>query len=222
MTPDVQGDHDRLERPGSGGGAGDDPSAVVDMVYALDGVSLPGAHAAALASAIGEALPWLASVPTASIHPLRAAPTTGGEVLLARRARLVVRLPRSRIANARALEGRRLEVAGRTLVVGGGTPRALTAAPTLYAARVASLARDDRAFQEEVTAWVADLKVRCRPITGRCKKFMSGSMEIATWGLALHGLPPDDSIRLQGVGYGAYPLWGCGIFLPHKAITVAD
>ena len=210
------------ERPEGGVDVLDDGATVVDLAYAVDGDSLPAAHAESLASAIGDALPWLADEPAAAIHPLRTSPTTGGEVLLARRTRLVLRIPEPRIGDARALEGRRLAVAGRTLVVGAGARRPLAPAPTLYAARVASRASDDRAFHEEIAGWLAGCNVRCQVIEGRSRTFRTYSMEITTWGLALHGLPPDDSLRVQRLGCGPFRLLGCGIFVPHKAIAVAD
>lgn len=201
-------------QPGSG-------SAMIDMIYALDGTSLPAVHAGALADAVGACLPWLAAEPSASIHPLRTSPTAGGDVLLARRARLAIRMPEARVADAHALEGRVLDVAGRRLVVGAGAPRSLTASPTLYAARVASETLDDAAFHDEIGAWLAGLPVRCEHIAGRFRRFATGSRELTVRGLALHGLAAADSVDLQRRGYGPHGLLGCGIFVPHKAIAVA-
>ncbi len=199
----------------------DDGPAMVDMVYALDATSLPAVHAGALADAIGACLPWLAGEPTASIHPLRTAPTVGGDVLLARRARLVIRVPEARLPDAHALEGRVLDVAGRRLVVGAGTPRSLAASPTLYAARVASEAVDDAAFDGEIGAWLAGLAVRCEHIAGRSRRFATGTRDLTVRGLAIHGLVADDSVELQQRGCGPHGLLGCGILVPHKAIAVA-
>ena len=50
----------------------------------------------------------------------------------------------------------------------------------------------------------------------------AGGREVLAYGLALHGLSPADSVRVQGEGLGPHRRLGCGIFVPHKAIAVPD
>ena len=59
-------------------------------------------------------------------------------------------------------------------------------------------------------------------ISGRPRRLAAGGQEVLAYGLALHGLSPADSLRVQGEGLGPHRRLGCGIFVPHKAIAVPD
>jgi len=194
---------------------------VVDVLFELAGTSLPADCAEALADAVARWLPWLDAEPAAGIHPLRTAATTHGRVVLARRAKLVLRVPAARAADARALCGRTLAVADGVLTTGMATERPLAPSPTLYAQRVTTGAADDRAFHDDVLRWLADIGVRCEFISGRPRRLAAAGREIVGFGLALHGLAPADSVRVQGAGIGGERRLGCGIFVPHKAIATS-
>ena len=101
----------------------DEAKPGVDVVFGLGGTSLPHDHAEALARAVAVWLPWLADEPSAGIHPLRTAPTTQGMVLLARRARMTLRVPAHRAEASLGLSEKRLEV-GEGLAIGGGEVKA--------------------------------------------------------------------------------------------------
>lgn len=193
----------------------------VDVVFGLEGTSLPSDHAEALARSVEEWLPWLTQEPAAGIHPLKTAPTSQGLVLVARRARLLLRVPGHRAEASLALAGRRLPV-GAGLTTGRGAARELTPSSTLYAARVSSDAKDERAFEDEVSGWLATSGVRCKCIAGRARALGVGGGVRSAFGLALHGLAPEDSLRIQSEGIGPHRHLGCGIFLPHKAIALGD
>ncbi len=199
----------------------DESAPVIELVFALEGASLPADHADALADAVGRTLPWFASEALAGILPLRTAPTTHGLVLLARRAKLVLRIPAHRTADGLALAGRTLEVAADRLVVGPGSARSLVPSATLYAHRVVTGARDERAFHDDVVRWRVETGMGGEFISGRARQFVAGGREVLGFGLALHGLGPRDSLRAQGSGLGSGRKLGCGIFVPHKAIATA-
>ncbi len=199
----------------------DEAKPGVDVVFGLGGTSLPHDHAEALALAVAVWLPWLEDEPSAGIHPLRTAPTTQGMVLLARRARLTLRVPAHRAAASLGLSEKRLEV-GEGLAIGGGEVKAFVPSPTLYSGRVATTARDDRAFHDEVARWLDAVGVHGEIISGRPRRLAAGGQEVLAYGLALHGLSPADSVRVQGEGLGPHRRLGCGIFVPHKAIAVSD
>jgi len=201
--------------------AGGDGIAVVDVLFDLSGTRVPADHAAALARAVADALPWFDAEPRAGIHPLRAAPSTHGALVLARRAKLVLRVPVSEASESLALAGRVLDIAGESVVVGQGATRPLVPSATLYAQRVATAARDERAFHDDVVRWLAGMDVRCEFISGRARCLSAGGGEITAYGLALHGLAPSDSLRVQSEGLGGQRRLGCGIFVPHKTIATA-
>lgn len=193
----------------------------IDVVFGLEGTSLPSDHAEALARSVAEWLPWLPEDPTAGIHPLKTAPTSQGMVLVARRARLLLRVPGHRAEASLALAGHRLPV-GAGLTTGRGTARALVPSSTLYAARVSSDAKEERAFEEEVARWLARAEVRCKCIAGRARPLAIGGGMRSAFGLALHGLAPEDSLRIQSEGLGPHRHLGCGIFVPHKTIALSN
>lgn len=204
--------------PGFAGGVG---GSAVDVSFELSGRHVPADPAAALALAVTAALPWFASEPCAGIHPLRAAPSTHGTLVLARRARLVLRVPEARATQALALAGRRLDLQGEPVTVGAGHPKALAPCATLFAQRVATGARDERDFHEAVVRRLAELGVRCELISGRARSVRGEGREVVGYALALHGLAPADSLRVQAEGIGGERRLGFGIFVPHKAIATS-
>jgi len=193
--------------------------SVVDVLFELSGTLVPADCAAALALAVTAALPWFVAEPRAGIHPLRAAPSTHGTQVLARRARLMVRVPEARAAGTLALAGRGLDLGGEPVTVGAGHLRALAPSATLFAQRVASDSGDERAFHDNVVRWLAELGVRCEFISGRARSVGAEGREVLCYSLALHGLGPADSLRVQAEGLGGERRLGFGIFVPHKAIA---
>lgn len=197
-------------------------AAVLDVVLELAGTSLPAEHAFELWRAVGACLPWLADEPGAGIHPLRTSPSSGGEALLARRAKLVLRVPLARGSDALGLGGRTLKVAGRTLAVGAGVLRPLQAWSTLHAQRVTCGPWDDATFHDAIVRSLAALEVDCQFITGRRRFQRAAGREIAGFSVALIGVGAAESLRVQSVGIGGERGLGWGIFVPHKAIAAAE
>lgn len=194
-------------------------AAYVDVVFEIAGTSVPADHAWPLWRALAHRLPWLADEEGVGIHPLRVAPTGYGVALLARRARLALRVRRERVLDALTLTGAALDVAGSALMVGAGGERPLRAWATLYARQVATGVVDEAAFQEDAVRRLAATGVVCECISGRRRTFLAGTREIVVFGLALHNVKPGDSLRVQCEGMGGERVLGCGIFVPHKSIA---
>jgi CRISPR-associated protein Cas6 len=196
---------------------GDAP--VVDVVFALAGTSLPAEHAVELWQATVSRLPWIAGERRAGVFPLRTSVAPGGEALLARRAKLVLRIPRERVAEARALAGQSLDVAGRRLDVGAGELRPIRAWGTLHAQRVTLGEADDARFETALAAALEALEVDCEFITGRRRTQRVGTEEVVGFSVALVGLRPEASLAVQCEGIGGERRLGWGIFVPHKSIA---
>ena len=196
--------------------------SVVDIVFDIEGTSLPVEHALALLHALEGPLPWFPEEAWTGVHPVRGAATGYGVLLLANRAKLVLRMPESRLQESRALEGQLLDVAGSPLRVGSGRLRPLQPGATLHAQRVASEAGDEGAFQDEVAARLEALGVGCKFITGRARTARAGARDIGGYSVALHGLGIEDSLRMQREGMGGDRCLGWGIFVPAKTIVAAD
>ena len=95
---------------------------MVDVAFALEGDRLPGNPVFALWRAVVQVLPWLEDEPSAGIMPLRAA-RAGDAMLLPKRARMIMRLPAERVAQAQKLSGQVLDIEGHTLTVGAAKAR---------------------------------------------------------------------------------------------------
>ena len=188
----------------------------VDVVFALAGDGVPEDYPFALLREVARHLPWLESDPEAGIHPLRGARTDYGVLLLPHRARLVLRVRAARAEDALALAGRALALDARTLRVGAGRVRALEPYGALYAHLVAGDALDEGDFLEGVAARLAGLGAACKSVCGRRRRLRAGDREISGFGLMLHELAADQSLRVQRSGLGGERGLGCGVFVRHR------
>lgn len=196
-------------------------TSMVDLAFTIEGDRLPRDHRELLAAALEAALPWLCRTPGAGVHRLNVvtmAAAGGGQALLSRRTKLVLRVPRAQAGDAAALVGTTLDLGGHVLRVGALHPRELLPWGTLYAHVVAADADavpDEAAFMREVEDELRQLGVPCRPICGRLQQLESGRLQ--GYSLMLDGLSAADSLRLQAVGIGRHRRLGCGVFVPHKS-----
>jgi CRISPR-associated protein Cas6 len=87
---------------------------------------------------------------------------------------------------------------------------------------VASDAGDAQAFEAEVPKLLSALRVDCEFISGRRRQASAGGREIAGFALALHGLTPADSLRVQSLGIGGERRLGWGVFVPAKSIAAVS
>ena len=192
-------------------------ATLVDMVFPLEGHSLPRDAAPALRAALQREMPWLAGEPLAGIHPLKLVPGTGAEALLSLRTRLLLRLPRERVDAATGLAGRTLLLNGHPVTLGRPHARELLPHRTLYAYAVAAEVDDEIAFMRTMNDKLQELAVRSQVICGKRQQRDWPTGAMTTFSLMLHGLSGSDSLRLQELGLGRHRLLGCGIFVPHKS-----
>jgi CRISPR-associated protein Cas6 len=195
----------------------DNPAAVVDVAFLLQGQTLALArdHRHALAAALTQALPWLATVPGAGVHRLNVSAGGGAMALLSQRTRLTLRLPRGCAASAARLSGQTLQVAGAALPLGAVQVRELLPHSTLYAHLVAAESADELAFLQAVQTETDTLGLACRRICGRHQVAEAGTLQ--GFSLMLDGLSAAHALRLLETGIGAFRLLGCGVFVPHKS-----
>ena len=208
----------------------DIPDDIVDVLFSLQCRAIPVDHAYALSQALLQAAPWLDEAGS-GIHSIHVAGSQNGwerpahgtdqQILLSRRTKLCVRVPRERIdALTAALAGKTFDVAGAELCIGSGKPKPLTKDGTLFARYVAGPAElDEAAF----LAWAADalraMDIRVRKaLCGKETPLATPAGAIPTRSLMLADLPADESLRLQQHGLGPHRVMGCGIFIPHKGI----
>jgi CRISPR-associated protein Cas6 len=187
------------------------------MAFALEGETVPRDHAAALLRALARGLPWLDAEENVAIFALRAAPVAGGRLAVSRRSRLMLRLPATRVRDALALCGTRIEIEDAALTVGRAMTRALIPHGTLYAHRVAAVEDDEIAFMQAVARGLAQLAIRGDFICGKRSSVRGEQGEVAGFSLMLTGLRPAESVRVQTAGLGPHRKLGFGIFVPHRS-----
>ncbi len=206
------------------------PDDIVDLVFRIDCRQLPLDHAWALSTAIQAVLPWFAGEKGAGMHQIHVAESANGwfrpqdvehEVLhLPRRARMILRLPKARLEDARALVGAELDIDGHRLRVGEPSVKKLQPASPLVARYVAA---DPELPEEAFLSWVAeeiqamDIPVR-KLMAGKTYAFRTPEGPVSARTVMIADLKPEASVRLQQEGIGPRRELGCGLFIPHKGI----
>ncbi len=201
------------------GGAGTD---IVDVILDLEASCLPAGHEVALLQEVLRLAPWMAAEPRAGIHPLRGVRGADGSLLLSRRTKLVIRMPRDKLCAASNLEGASLDLAGTPIRIGHGTFRRLEPSATVYSPRVATGDEEESVFLVTLGRELDRLAVRGRLLCGRRTRIARDGRDFAAWGVAVHELSAEHSLVLQRQGLGLMRDLGCGILSPHKTIHTAD
>jgi CRISPR-associated protein Cas6 len=193
-------------------------AAMVDVVFELRGHSVPQDHGYGLFRALCARLDWLDEELGAGVHPINGTVSDTGEIFLGRRARLALRLPVARAAEAMGLEGARLEV-GSGLEVGAGRTRELAPFGTQYSHFVSTAAADEAEFLGRADALLKAAGLPCTMICGKPHRAMTPAGEVRGFSLLLHGLTAEQSLAVQEQGLGEGRKLGCGIFVPHKSLA---
>lgn len=206
------------------------PDDVVDVSFRIDCRALPIDHAWALSQALQAVLPWLADEPQAGVHLIHGAesgngwyrPEDAGDQLLqlSRRTRMMLRLPKTRLDEGRALEGQVLDIDGHPLTVGASTVKPLSALPTLFARYVVTDADNtEEQFLSQLAEAFGELGIPVRKLMcGRSHNFRTPDGVIHTRSVMAADLEPEPAVILQQQGIGPGRKMGFGLFLPHKGI----
>ena len=191
---------------------------MIDMVFDLEGGTLPAAYRFALWTALLRLVPNLAEEKLVGVLPLRSTVNNQG-MLLAKRAKLVLRLPKILAESATSsLTGQQLDIAGSTMHVGVAKARPIQPYPTIHAQLVTG-SSDEVLFVGDIMKQMAELGVTGKLICGKRLTVNGGQRSIDGFSLVLHDLKPEASLQLQYAGLGEDRQFGCGIFVPYKVIT---
>jgi len=189
---------------------------VVDIAFAVSGGRLPRDHSLALWQALERAVPSLAEDEATAVLPIRAASAGELGLVLARRSRLLMRLPEARVAAALELCGKRLELGGALIEVGAAKTRPLVPHATLYSQRVAAEFDGEPAFVGQVARALACLGIHSEFIVGKRSGTRGIEGELTGYSVMLAELAPSASLTLQAAGLGAHRRLGFGVFVGHK------
>lgn len=192
-------------------------SAMMDLAFDANGEMLPAGYPFALWAELALRVPQMEDDESVGVLPLRTA-ESGADMLLPRRAKLVLRLPQLLMQAAATLSGALLDISGNALRLGIGQPRQMQPHPTLHAQMVTG-ADDEVAFLEKMRASLSHMSIEAALICGRRKTLSDDRHSLTGYSLVVHDLKPEASLRLQAEGLGESRHFGCGIFLPHKVIS---
>ena len=196
----------------------DNPTNMVDLVFDLEGGTIPAAYRIALWNSLQDFAPQLAEEKLVGILPLRATVNNQG-MLLTKRAKLAIRLPATLAETAASrLTGQQLDIAGSTIRLGIAKTRQIEPYPTIHAQLVTG-SSDEVLFVKDVKEQMDVLGVSGKLICGKRVNVNSGQRPIDGFSLVIHDLKPDASLQLQYAGLGSERQFGCGIFVPYKVIT---
>lgn len=190
---------------------------MIDIVFDLNGSSVPEGFPFALWSEVVRCLPWLQNEEYAGILPLRGA-VSGDSILLSKRTKLVLRVSADRAAQAGQLSGQQLYVDGSLLIVGKGKERQLLPATTLHSYVVES-SLGEIEFLADMKEKLQLMNISCNLICDKHRNIRGVKQSLSGFGLVLHDLKPLASIQIQRIGLGGARHFGCGIFVPFKAIS---
>jgi CRISPR-associated protein Cas6 len=193
---------------------------MTDAIFDIKGDTLPLDYPFALWESLVRHVPILESDQTVGIIPLRTMTSAEG-MLLPKRAKLTLRLPRALTPYASSLSGLHIDIEGGALQIGSLKFRDLQAYPTLHA-HLVNTDDDEVSFLNGVSARLAELNINAKLICGMRNHITSTARTISGFSLVIHDLKPDASLRLQYTGLGADRQYGCGIFVPYKVISDLD
>ena len=194
-------------------------AAVTDIQFEIQGNRLPKDHSYALFLELSRLLPWLATEEMVGIHAIHGSDIGQGELILNRRAKLVVRVPKTRSSDLMALTGGCIRIGENDLTIGKGKARSLSLHIPLYAHCVTTGSDEEVAFAKDVIRLLDEMRVSCRFICGRRQIITTATGKASGYSLMLHDLPLEQAIMVQEVGLGSNRTIGCGIFIPHKSIN---
>jgi len=193
---------------------------MIDVVFDLNGTSVPESYPFLLWSEVVRCLPWLKNEVNAGILPLRGS-ASGENTLLSKRTKLVLRVPAEHAEQTLHLSGQQLDIDGSILAVGKGKLRQLQATTTLHAHLVESNLGEIE-FLAEMKHKLQALNISCNLICDKHRKVRGVKQTLNGFGLVLHDLKPAASLQIQSMGLGGSRHFGCGIFVPFKAISGLD
>jgi CRISPR-associated protein Cas6 len=191
---------------------------MIDLMFELQGGTLPVAYHSALWDALLDQLPWLAEEKFVGILPLQST-INGQGILLAKRSRLVIRIPTTLAESVTTgLTGKQLDIAGSALLLGKVKTRQIQPYPTIHAHLITG-SSDEVRFVKDISEQMEVLGVAGKLICGKRVAVDNGQRSIEGYSLVLHDLKPEASLVLQYAGLGVDHQYGCGIFIPYKVIT---
>ncbi|MDO8263775.1 MAG: type I-MYXAN CRISPR-associated protein Cas6/Cmx6 [Gallionella sp.] len=190
---------------------------MIDLVFDLDGGTIPAAYPFALWSEIVRHAPQLAEEKLVGVLPLRTAECNEG-MLLPKRAKLVLRLPTALTDAALRLIGSAMQIGSSQLRLGKSKARPIQPYSTIHAQLVTGTS-DEVMFMDGIRTQLSEMNITAKLICGKRRTLAGDQHTIHGYSLVIHDLKPESSLQLQYAGLGESRQFGCGIFVPYKVIS---
>lgn len=205
------------------------PDDIVDLSFKVQCKQLPLDHAYALSTAIQQKLPWFKDEPQAGMHLIHGAESgngwirpqgPGATLVLSRRTRFRLRLPKHRVDDAKRVVDKDIDIDGSSLRLSDPSEKLLTTSRTVFSRYVVTdSVQDETGFLNQVAQQLTTLGIRVKKMmSGRAHVLHMPDTNLNTRSLMIDGLEVEESIYLQQQGLGDGRKVGCGLFLPHKGI----
>lgn len=188
----------------------------VNLVFRLAGKQVPRDHGYALFGALCRVLGDLHGARWLAVHPIAGVARPDGMLALdPRRGSLRLRVDPAQIPRVLPLAGKRLDLDGHTALVGVSSVFALSPARAL-AARLVTIKgfEEPDPFREAAARQLAALGVAGRVEVGRRRVLKVAGKTVVGFGVALHELDEEGSLKVQYAGLGGKQRMGCGVFVP--------
>ena len=190
----------------------------VDLAFRLAATLAPLDHGYALFGAICRALGDLHGAGWLAVHPLDGAPRSDGLLAVDVRRGLRMRVDPAQIPRVLPLAGQALGMGKHVLRVGGPAVQALQPAGALGARMVVIKGfTEAEGFREAARRQLDALQVAGRIEVGRRRVLRVGEETVVGFGVAVHELDPEGSLRVQFRGLGGRQRMGCGVLVPLRS-----
>ncbi len=207
------------------------PDDVVDLAFSMKCDPLPVDHASILFNEIDRVLPWFKEEHQCALHTIHAGDTGNGwarpeegSALIhpSKRTKLILRLPKHRIDDAKILEGETLLLENQYKIeLSTAKTRLMSISSALYARYVTSEpGEEEEQFLQRCVQQLHHLGISFKKIlAGKSHQITIKDKMVSTRSLFVADLKFEDAFVLQQNGIGAFQYVGCGIFIPHKTIS---
>ncbi|VAW63556.1 hypothetical protein MNBD_GAMMA09-861 [hydrothermal vent metagenome] len=204
---------------------------VSDLSFKLDSRQVPLDHAQLLSDEILKILPWVKDEPQAGIHMIHGASTGNGWnrpeddcegacIYLSKRSRMLIRMPKTRHDDMKALIGKTIQLNGHAVTFGDFQVKPFTPLGTLFCRYV--IVGDNETEDQFVSRVATDMKSMginlTKALCGMGHTFKLADGPARTMSIMVADLDPEDAVTLQKNGIGEGRKAGFGLFVAHKGI----
>ena len=203
------------------------PPSHIDLVFPVQGTTLPRDHGYALYAALSRAVQALHGAAWMTVHNIPGKLVKPDTLNLEGRTSLRLRIPVERVATAIGLAGAELDVAGHRLALGAPVVHQLKPAAVLDARLVVIKLTGgpgkpfDRASFEARFLAEANRQLSRIGVTGQAElrgrgRLTVGGRRVIGCAVRVSNLTPEHSLLLQIHGLGGKRTMGCGVFRPAR------